>query len=946
MALFVKESFNVINLHRNHDNGNQVLSHKRNRTLTRNQRFRHCPRKYHTVQVHSNVEYSAAASAVNFTPTPSFPEDMSPLSGALDSLPSPVEFEPAALLSFLEQLPSKLAEFQPQDVLSKINEFTIGDLITQVQNQLAGVDLSSGNLTMVVQAAALAVGGWGLFNFLFVPSLPPVLAGTRAEPAYEGQPYEFKRGSYNPDAATAFFKERPGVVAKRGLTIWRATNVLALGLLWDWRTGQLEKNQKMRAAGILEIVTALGPTFIKIGQTLSIRPDIIPQAYADELVQLQDSVPPFSSSQARQILALELGLKDAEGALVGPRGVFKDLSQDPVAAASIGVVFRGTLSDGREVAVKVQRPDAFSQIALDLFLVRLSLPFNALLTGNPVDLELVDEWGLGFLNECDYLAEAQNSTNFSEAMRARGLDAVMSPEIVYEFSSSKVLVSEWVNGTRLDQSDAEDVPRLCSVALNAYLTMLLDTGCLHCDPHPGNLLRTTDGRLCILDWGMTQEVDTNVQYAMVEYIAHINSKNYDKIPQDFVNMGFLTADKMEEVRKSGFLEPLTYMLQQLAEGGGPKKVQERIIAEYKAKYPGLEGTELRAQMRLDMRTSMVSAQQRATGEVGMDTLGGEVDVSAVTKKFEELQKNNSNQFKLPPYFLYIARAFAVLEGIGLGVNEDFSIVKECWPYLAKRLLTDDSPRAEKALRDLIYGVAKSDSPNQSVDLSQMEELASGFTSFTATSSTPKGAQSDQGIKAVAEAAASVLLAEQETLLQKVVVTEAAGMATALTRQMARNFLEDRQKLADSLGPLGALLLPPLPTEITAFAAATSRDPQSLALAEKIAALSSAANSSNAAFRSTGSAASNPLETLLEVQRNLPDLQPYIPGTVATGGRFSAALLRQTAEDIEEVLRQEQAGSFVKPFASSSASIARQIEGRIQEALPRKSSVKALPPPSQ
>ena len=85
-------------------------------------------------------------------------------------------------------------------------------------------------------------------------------------------------------------------------------------------------------------------------------------------------------------------------------------------------------------------------------------------------------------------------------------------------------------------------------------------------------MRTADGRLCILDWGMTQDVDTDIQYALVEYIAHINTKNYKEIPQDFVNMGFLAADKKEEVAASGMLEPLTYMLEQLAEGGGPKKV--------------------------------------------------------------------------------------------------------------------------------------------------------------------------------------------------------------------------------------------------------------------------------------------------------------------------------------------------------------------------------------
>jgi aarF domain-containing kinase len=170
--------------------------------------------------------------------------------------------------------------------------------------------------------------------------------------------------------------------------------------------------------------------------------------YADELVQLQDQVPPFSTMQAREILMRELDLPNAGPALSGPTGVFRTLSEDPLAAASIGVVFKATLADGREVAVKVQRPNAFSVIALDLFLVRVGVAARSVWKREPVDLRLVDEWGRGFLNECDYLAEADNTMNFIAAMEARGLDAVTSPAVVRELSTSCVLVTEWVDGTR------------------------------------------------------------------------------------------------------------------------------------------------------------------------------------------------------------------------------------------------------------------------------------------------------------------------------------------------------------------------------------------------------------------------------------------------------------------------------------------------------------------
>ena len=96
-----------------------------------------------------------------------------------------------------------------------------------------------------------------------------------------------------------------------------------------------------------------------------------------------------------------------------------------------------------------------------------------------------------------------------------------------------MLVTEWVEGTRLDRDASPDVPRLCGVAINAYLTMLLDTGVLHCDPHPGNLLRTTEGKLCILDWGMTLGVPQDLQYSLIEFIAHVNAEDSNPKPYPY-----------------------------------------------------------------------------------------------------------------------------------------------------------------------------------------------------------------------------------------------------------------------------------------------------------------------------------------------------------------------------------------------------------------------------
>lgn len=225
-----------------------------------------------------------------------------------------------------------------------------------------------------------------------------------------------------------------------------------------------------------------------VGQALSIRTDLITEAYALELRKLQDAVPPFDSDLARKIICEELQIKTLDEK-------FKDISAVPIASASIGQVYKATLQDGRTVAVKVQRPKILNDIALDLYLLKLISPLQTKIA-NPkaddIDIDIatgfVDEWGKGLVVEVDYKLEAKNTKDFLQAMQSRGLNAVTAPTVVEELSTSKVIVTQWMDGTRLDIDASPDVPRLCGVAVNAYLTMLLDTGVLHCDPHPGSVM--------------------------------------------------------------------------------------------------------------------------------------------------------------------------------------------------------------------------------------------------------------------------------------------------------------------------------------------------------------------------------------------------------------------------------------------------------------------------
>ena len=258
---------------------------------------------------------------------------------------------------------------------------------------------------------------------------------------------------------------------------------------------------------------------VKIGQSLSIRTDLLSPAYVRGLTSLQDQVPAFPTEIARRIIEDELGQP--------LDSVFSEFSAKPVAAASLGQVFKGRLkSDGREVAIKVQRPGIMNQIALDMHLLREIAPvFKRTFNLNSDTVGTVDAWGIGFVDELNYISEAENADYFTESIENTPLKGVVfAPAVIEECTTEKVLTTEWVIGERLDKSSSEDITVLCSIAMNTYLTMMLETGVLHCDPHPGNLLRTPDGKLCILDWGMVTRLNPDLQVTLSKYSLHENWK--------------------------------------------------------------------------------------------------------------------------------------------------------------------------------------------------------------------------------------------------------------------------------------------------------------------------------------------------------------------------------------------------------------------------------------
>eukprot|EP00290_Baffinella_frigidus_P005153 CAMPEP_0180133642 /NCGR_PEP_ID=MMETSP0986-20121125/9659_1 /TAXON_ID=697907 /ORGANISM="non described non described, Strain CCMP2293" /LENGTH=1057 /DNA_ID=CAMNT_0022073793 /DNA_START=37 /DNA_END=3210 /DNA_ORIENTATION=+ len=619
----------------------------------------------------------------------------------------------------------------------------------------------------------------------------------------------YPAGGYDPVKADAYFQKRWFLKFGRSLQLLSSLGGWGIGLArdkYEFNGANWQKNQPMRAKQILRICTKLGTTAIKIGQALSIRGDLLPAPYVKELSELQDKVQPFPSPIARDIIAQELKARGRPPL----KQSFANLSPEPVAAASIGQVYKGTLPDGQEVAVKVQRPDVVQDIALDLYMCRAIAPIYKKAFKLNTDLEgLIDEWGAGFVNELDYIREATNGQRFLSAMQERGLNAVTTSEVVPHLSSERILVTKWVDGEKLSVSKEGDVGRLCGVALNAYLTMLLDTGLLHCDPHPGNFLRTTDGRLCILDFGMCIEVDKDLQYGLIEYIAHLVSEDYEKIPGDLIRLGFVPKGQEAAIQRAGTVAALSIILKQLAQGGGPKQVQKRIEDQVKAEFGDIPREELREKIKARFTEMNENQVQEEAERVG---------VTDVANKMEELSGEDGNAFQIPPWMAYILRTFTVLEGVGLNQDENYSITQECYPYLAKRLLTDSSPRAQNALRSMLYGGQVAGQP-QSIDVKRLREISAGFQSYTtATSEVSERDGMDQAATQVSR----LLLAPEGNFIQQVLLEELAAVIDAAGRasfalaaanpaaQFAVEALRQQQTLSQNLpGPLKALFAPAL-----------------------------------------------------------------------------------------------------------------------------------------
>lgn len=445
---------------------------------------------------------------------------------------------------------------------------------------------------------------------------------------------------YDPQAIANYYRQRPWLVIWRALKIvWLFAGFL-LGLQLDETVGNTEANKYERANQLREILTKLGPTYIKVGQALSTRPDLIRKDFLEELIKLQDQLPPFDNQLAMRIIETQLDRSIDE--------IYQQISPQPIAAASLGQVYKARLHTGEEVAVKVQRPNLLPVLTLDLYLMRWAatwmepwLPVNL---GHNLTI-VVDEFGVKLFEEIDYQNEGRNAEKF--AANFQDDPTVKVPLIYWRYSNHKVLTLEWINGIKLTDIEGIkaaglDRDNLIRVGVVSGLRQLLEFGFFHADPHPGNLFVLRDGRMAFIDFGMMDQLTQHTKETIAGSVVHLINKDYLALTQDFVELGFLTPD-------------------------------------------------------IDI-SPIIPALDRVLGNAIGESVGN-FNFKTITDEFSELMFQYP--FRVPAQFSLIIRSLVTQEGVALSLNPNFKIVEIGYPYVAKRLLNGETPEMRRRLLEVI-----------------------------------------------------------------------------------------------------------------------------------------------------------------------------------------------------------------------------------------------------
>jgi ubiquinone biosynthesis protein len=425
--------------------------------------------------------------------------------------------------------------------------------------------------------------------------------------------------------------EIAGIATRHGfgyaLRRYRLSYLIPWGIVTDEPATVSDRGRRLR-----EMLDDLGPTFVKFGQLLSTRPDVVPADIVAALRGLQDDVSPFSFAEARAVIESELDLTIERA--------FLEIDEMPIASASIGQVHHGVLPDGREVAVKIQRPGAPAQIEGDI-----SLLYQAVrLAGDRVKAldfidtsELVDEFARSIRKELDYKAEARNAGTFYRNFSR--VPSVVIPRVIAQYSTGRVLTLEYLNGTKLSELDLEEMKLderrdLAYRMADAWMTMVFRHGFFHADPHPANVFLLEDGALGLVDFGQAGQLTADDMDKLTGLFVDAATENVDAIPRHLRALG------------------VRY----------PRDREDEVLAELRVMFDRYYGVRL-----------------------------AEIDsLQAIREAFHLVYSLN---MRLPSRFVLLDKAFATLAAVGQEVYPDFNVFEVAKPY-AKGLLADRfQPRA-------------------------------------------------------------------------------------------------------------------------------------------------------------------------------------------------------------------------------------------------------------
>ena len=451
----------------------------------------------------------------------------------------------------------------------------------------------------------------------------------------------------------------------RASEIGRVATRHDFGYLLDRRRSNDETDLADRGRRLREMLDELGPTFVKFGQLLSTRPDLVPPDIVTELRKLQDDVRPFPIADVERVVHEELGLS-IERAFVA-------FEETPIAAASIGQVHRATLPNGADVVVKVQRPTAPRQVDSDLRLMRSAARFvrDRVRQLDFIDsAEIVEEFGRSIRQELDYQQEARNAETF----RRNFADdpAVAVPRVWWRYTTGRLLTLERLEGVQLrdlpvETWSDEERRELAYRMTDAWMTMIFRHAFFHGDPHPANILVLEDGRLGLVDFGLAGRLSEEDMARLTRLFVDAATENVEALPRRLSDLG------------------VRY----------PREREEELRARLEELYYRYYGTRL-----------------------------SEIDPIEVIR--EGLNLVYSMNLRLPTRFVILDKALATLGAVAVEVYPEFNVFEVARPY-ARQLMSERlSPRrvalqAQKQARELVEVAAKL--PVQVSDV--LEELRDG-----------------------------------------------------------------------------------------------------------------------------------------------------------------------------------------------------------------------------